>query len=47
MATGKTAIDANNIERLYKEWRAAQPLNETLKHRMDQQFMIDFCKRSY
>jgi hypothetical protein len=31
-----------NIEKLYNEWRAAQPINETLKRRMDQQFMIDF-----
>jgi Fic family protein len=35
-------LNMTNIEKLYKEWRAAQPINETLKHRMDQQFMIDF-----
>ena len=32
----------NNIEKLYKEWRSVQPINEILQRRMDQSFMIDF-----
>ena len=31
-----------NIEKLYQQWRDAQPLNETLQRRIDQSFMIDF-----
>ena len=30
------------IEKLYKEWRSVQPVEENLKRRMDQQFMFDF-----
>ncbi|MDR2586118.1 MAG: HTH domain-containing protein [Prevotellaceae bacterium] len=32
----------STIERLYKEWRALQPLQPELQRRMDQQFMFDF-----
>ena len=30
------------IETIYKQWRAAQPLDEVLQRRIDQSFMIDF-----
>jgi len=30
------------IEKLFKEWRALQPINEVLQSRMDRSFMIDF-----
>jgi Fic family protein len=30
------------MEKLYREWRAAQPLKPEIQRRMDRQFMIDF-----
>ena len=32
----------SNIQQLYKEWQALQPLDEKLKRDINQQFMIDF-----
>jgi len=32
----------NTIEKLYREWRSIQPIDEVLQRRMDNSFMIDF-----
>ena len=32
----------NNLDTLYKEWQALQPVKEEMQRRLDQKFMLEF-----